>query len=125
MSDIQKPSQGSESAATAAETPKQLLANITAFAENARRLLKQGKALDLGPLEQRVDRFCRMLGAAPTTEREELRPSFLALIDEIGRLETELRGGHAETMRQIAQLNQGRRAADAYGNPGGPRRRDR
>jgi hypothetical protein len=112
-------------AAAVPETPKQLLANITAFAETARKLLKEGKSPDLGPLEQRVDRFCRMLGAAPTSEREALRPSFIALIDEIGRLESELRGNHAETMRQITQLNQGRRAADAYGNPGGARRRER
>ena len=113
MSDTPKP----------AETPKQALANITAFAETARRLLKDGKSLDLAPLEERVDRFCRMLGAAPTTEREALRPSFIALIDEIGRLESELRGSHADTMRQINQLSQGRRAADAYGKPGGRRER--
>lgn len=121
MSDTQKrtPRPGD---AAAAETPKQALASIAAFAETARRLLKDGKSLDLAPLEERVDRFCRMLGAAPTTERETLRPTFIALIDEIGRLESELRGNHADTMRQINQLTQGRRAADAYGHPGGGRR---
>ena len=124
MSDTPKTSPKPENIAAAVpETPKQLIANITAFAETARRLIKEGKSPDLGPLEQRVDRFCRMLGAAPTSEREELRPSFIALIDEIGRLETELRGNHADTIRQITQLNQGRRAADAYGKPGGGRQR--
>jgi hypothetical protein len=120
MSDTRKPATAPSEGVT--ETPKQALASITAFAETARRLLKEGKSPDLGPLEERVDRFCRMLGAAPTTEREALRPSFIALIDEIGRLESELRGSHADTMRQINQLTQGRRAADAYGNPGGGRR---
>lgn len=108
-----------------AESPHQALANITAFAETARKLLKEGKSVELAPLEERVDRFCRMLGAAPAAEREELRPSFLSLIDEIGRLERELREGHASTMRQINQLNQGRRAADAYGSASGAGRRDR
>ena len=126
MSDTQKPAGApSHSQTDAPETPKQALASITAFAETARRLFKEGKSLDLGPLEARVDRFCRMLGAAPASEREELRPSFIALIDEIGRLETELRDSHVEAMRQINQLNQGRRAADAYGNAGANRRRER
>jgi len=126
MSDTQKPAAApGESESGALETPRQALASITAFAETARRLFREGKSLDLGPLEERVDRFCRMLGAAPASEREELRPSFIALIDEIGRLESELRGSHDEAMRQINQLNQGRRAADAYGNAGADRRRER
>ncbi len=108
-----------------AETPQQALANITAFAETARKLLQEGKAVELAPLEERVDRFCRMLGAVPTAEREALRPTFLGLIDEISRLERDLREGHASTMQQINQLNQGRRAADAYGNAPGAGRRDR
>jgi len=108
-----------------AETPQQALASISAFAATARKLLQEGKAVELTPLEERVDRFCRMMGAVPTAEREALRPVFLSLIDEIGRLERDLRAGHASTMQQINQLNQGRRAADAYGSATGAGRRDR
>jgi hypothetical protein len=92
------------------------LCYLTGIAEAARRHLKAGELLDLTPLETRCEALCARLETVSGPERETLRAAFVALVDELNRLEAELKASRDATMREIGAATQRRRATTAYGN---------
>jgi hypothetical protein len=87
---------------------------ISNMIEAARRLIGEGHLVDLRLLESRVDGFCGSLRNVPTEMAAELRPAMLALIDELGRLEQEIRRIQTETAAKLGDTIARRRAATAY-----------
>lgn len=76
------------SSLAALQTEMQELAHIfTSF----RRLLREGTAIDLTGLDERIKEFCQRVEAADAAKRQALQTDFQALLDLLESLETELR----------------------------------
>ena len=56
-----------------------------------RRLLREGTAIDLTGLDERIKDFCQRVETAETAHRQALQVDFQALLDLLEALETELR----------------------------------
>jgi len=87
---------------------------LSTMIEAARQLIGEGHLVDLRLLESRVEKFCGSLRTVPADMAAELRPAMLSLIDDLGRLEQEIRRIHTETAAKLGDTAARRRAATAY-----------
>ncbi|MFQ5774576.1 MAG: hypothetical protein ACE5GS_08675 [Kiloniellaceae bacterium] len=92
----------------------------------ARAELDAGHAIDLSPLEERVNGLCARLKTLPADEGSALRPRVLALIDDFGHLARTIEA-RLEELRQDLGGAAGRvKALNAYGktsrSPGSSRK---
>lgn len=94
---------------------KEEIRQITGLVDAARRLVADGRMVELGRLEPRVEACCTRIRALPRAAAEEVRPVLMALLDEFGRLEQKMRKSQAEIAGQLGQAGMRRRAVTAYG----------
>lgn len=93
--------------------------HVTTLVDAARRLVEEGRTIELGQLEARIDACCAAVRDLPRgTETAEIRPAVTALLDEVGRLEGAIRKAQAEIGERLGQAGARRRALAAYGGGG-------
>ncbi len=88
---------------------------ISTMVDAARRLVAEGHLVALRQLESRVATFCTAIANTSSDAARELRPTMLALIDELGRLDAAVRQSQTETAAKLGETLARRRAATAYG----------
>ncbi len=86
---------------------------VASLIATARKLLGGGKRIDLSALEGKVAHLCECIKEAPSGDREELKTSVAAILDDLDRLETELRA-RIEEIGGTGEEAAPRQAADAY-----------
>lgn len=86
----------------------------------AQTLLGQGNTVDLEGLEAHVDQACSAIPRLPVQEREELKPTLVALIDGLNSLSDRLSVQHEELTGTLQNIGTRHRAVSAY-KPRDPR----
>lgn len=95
------------------------LQSINAFVSNARNQLRSGHVVDIGTLEERVDRACVALTALNPAQARGLKQQLLVLADEVNLLEAELRTYHDGLSKELQGLSNRQKATAAYGGKSG------
>ncbi len=90
------------------------LAEASTRIADARRVLAEGRAVDLGDLGERVDAACRDLVGLPAAEAREFQPRLMALYDDINGLAETLKREHDALKRTLGDLDARQRAQSAY-----------
>ena len=98
---------------TAGETAAEEANKVVSLIATARKLIGEGKRIDLAALEGKVARLCESVKEAPSGDREELKSAIAAILDDLDRLETELRARIVE-IGGIGDEETALKAADAY-----------
>lgn len=80
----------------------------------ARRLVASGYTIDLKGLDLEVGRLCEAIAKLPRDDRGGLKPSLVALTDELDRLGADLREHHDALSGELRSINRGSEAARAY-----------
>lgn len=80
----------------------------------ARRLVAAGYAVDLKGLDLEVGRLCEAIADIAPADRPPLKPSLVALTDELDRLGADLRTHHETLTGELRSINRGGEAARAY-----------
>jgi hypothetical protein len=93
---------------------------ISTMVDAARRLVAEGHLVDLRSLETRVATFCSAIANTSPDIAKQLRPTMLALVDELGRLDAAVRQSQTETAAKLGETLARRRAATAYGSSPAP-----
>jgi hypothetical protein len=86
---------------------------IAALIETARRVLADGKSVDLSALEDKVRVLCEAAHHAPATERQALKRSLGGIIDGLDALAADLTEHHRSLSEGLSD-DVRRRAAAAY-----------
>jgi hypothetical protein len=90
---------------------------VTALIETSRRMLADGRPIDLAALEGKVRALCEAATAAPAEERPRLKAVLAEIIDGLDRLTDDLTARHPGLAeRDDEDLR--RRALGAYGGDG-------
>lgn len=95
------------------------LQSINAFVSNARDQLRSGLVVDIGPLEERIDRACAALTSLTPSQARTFKQLLLVLADEVNLLESELRTYHDGLSKELQGLSQRQKATAAYGGKSG------
>jgi hypothetical protein len=90
------------------------LDGVMATVDAARRVLADGRAIDLMGLEARVAALCDTIGAQPESAASGYRPRLIALLDEVDRLRDDLEAQRAFLARELGTLAARRHAIVAY-----------
>ncbi|HEY6335505.1 MAG TPA: hypothetical protein VI113_06420 [Alphaproteobacteria bacterium] len=90
------------------------LDGVVATVDAARRVLADGRAVDLMGLEARVAALCDTIGAQPERVASHYRPRLIALLDEVDRLRSDLEVQRAILARELGTLAARRQAIGAY-----------
>lgn len=86
----------------------------------AQTLLRQGNTVDLQGLEAHVEQACSAIPNLPLNDREQLKPSLVALIDGLNLLSDRLAVQHEEITGTLQSIGTRHRAVSAY-KPRDPR----
>jgi hypothetical protein len=87
---------------------------VAATVDTARRVLADGRAVDLTGLEERVAALCTAIGAQPEPAAIGYRPRLIALLDDVDRLRSDLEAQRALLVRELGTLAARRQAIGAY-----------
>lgn len=93
----------------------QQLGNANGLVSEARRRLSEGSAEDMAELAAAIETCCRNIQDLAPAEGQQLRPGLVGLMDELNRLETELKQQRDRLEEHLASLATRRRAHAAYG----------
>lgn len=88
----------------------QQIQKVSTLITTARRLLKQGKSVDLSALEEKIDSLCALILKEPIAERQNLREVTQEILADLDGLNIELDAQHNQVTQQL-QRQQG------YANP--------
>jgi hypothetical protein len=91
------------------------LEGATTMVATARRILADGRGIDLAGLDGRVGQICERVRRLPEPAGHRFRPRLLALLDEVDRLGTDLEAQRAVVSRALADLATRKQAVVAYG----------
>ena len=80
-------------------------------------IVGDGRAVDLAGLEKQAETLCAKLRRAKPETAAELMPRLVNLIDDMDRLKAALLSQRGVLAREIAKLDDGRRATRAYTSP--------
>lgn len=86
----------------------------------AQTMLSQGNIVDLEGLETHVEEACSAIPGLPVADREELKPTLVALIDGLNLLSDRLSAQHEEISGTLQNIGTRHRAVSAY-KPRDPR----
>jgi len=86
---------------------------VTSLIDTARRLLGEGKSVDLAALEEKVETLCRAIRQAPTGEAKKLSEPLATLIDKLDGLAADLTRQH-QSLRAGAGGAISQQAVGAY-----------
>jgi len=81
----------------------------------ARRRLAEGTTEDIAQLAAAIETCCQGIQALAPSEGQQLRPGLVGLMDELNRLENELKHQRDRLEEHLASLATRRRAHAAYG----------
>ena len=81
----------------------------------ARRRLADGMAEDMAQLAAAIETCCQGIQALAPAEGQQLKPGLVGLMDELNRLEAELKQQRDRLEEHLASLATRRRAHAAYG----------
>ena len=96
------------------------LTEVSTVVDTAQTLLAKNELVDLGMLEARVEGLCDAIQSLPQSDRLELKPRLLNLIDSLTRLSSSLTETHRELSDQLQSTSNRQRAVSAYhGGSGG------
>jgi hypothetical protein len=87
----------------------------SALVEAVRRIVADGRAVDLAGLDSRIARLCRLAERLAPAEAMPFRARLIALLDDVDRLAGSLEAQRATIARELASVATRRRAATAYG----------
>lgn len=90
---------------------------VTSVIATARRLLSEGKLVDLSALEEKVRSVCQAIEAQPQKHPEKLQEAMLAAITDLDRLAEDIRQRFAGILQEPEEAPPARVAA-AYRKPG-------
>lgn len=97
------------------DTFKHDLQKAMSLVSTAKRMLRDGRLVDLSALEGHVRKLCEDAAALDAEDRATVKPNMLALMDELDRLHRKLADQHADLQKQLRGLAQTNRAMAAYG----------
>ena len=86
----------------------------------AQTLLNQGNTVDLEGLEAHVEQACSAIPGLPENDRQELKPTLVALIDGLNSLSERLSVQHEELTGTLQNIGTRHKAVSAY-KPRDPR----
>ena len=90
---------------------------LSLLADVSRRLVMDGRIVDLRSLSERVEALCGGLARQPAGHGPELRTALIGLMDELARLEAAVRRSQADAAGRLREIATLRRAVSAYGAP--------
>ena len=93
---------------------------VGAMVRGARQVLRESGAVDLSDLETRVAELCTRCRDLPRTRVNDYTSRLVNLMDELGKLEAEVKKQYTELKALLSGLNTRERATRAYGK--GPSR---
>ncbi len=85
------------------------------YIQAARHALEEGGGIDLKPLEQKINHFCKSLGELPPEQRDAMKQKAIALIDDLDHLAEDLRSQYSELSERLNKMSTHHRALNAYG----------
>ena len=111
-------------AAAHADRIRHSLSSLSTSVDVARRRADGGDIVELRDLDRAVAEICTAVGRLPLHERAGLKPSLMALIDELDKLAATLKRQHGLISESLRAQSSHHQAALAYGKaPSGPKRR--
>jgi hypothetical protein len=113
-----------KTATSRSEDIRRCLSSLAASVDIARRRVDGGDIVELRDLDRAVAEICTAVGYLPMSERPALKPSLVALIDELDKLSATLKRQHGQLADNLRAHSSHHHAAQAYGKaPNGPKRR--
>lgn len=110
---------GASSPSPAEQAIREELEKTAALISGARRLMAEGRSVDLSNLEERVKAVTEAVRAAPEDVAAGYKEHLSALLDILDVLEADLETQHA-VLEEGLRAIQHRAAHDAYGPKGKP-----
>ena len=93
--------------------------DLSLLVDVSRRLVADGRVVDLRSLSERIEALCAALNRQPAGHGAELRAALIGLMDDLARLEATIRKSQADAAGRLRELSTLRRALSAYGAPQG------
>ncbi len=97
------------------ETLERRFDEIDAMVRGARDVLRESGAVDLSDLETRVGELCDLCRRLPRGDANDYTARLVNLMDELAKLEEEVKRQYAELKEMLSGLNARERATRAYG----------
>ena len=95
-------------------TFQQELATALGLVARTRSSIEQGALPNLDPVMVALERVDDILGQLPAAASRKLRPSLMALLDEIGTLTNQLAGERARLAAELRDVGAHQHAENAY-----------
>jgi hypothetical protein len=102
---------------THTETLTRELTGISAIIAAARGMVKDGKAVNLQPLEAEMRRLCASIEVVPRADARNLEPRLLAVIDELDKLFSAITNKRDSLKNELQDISLRDRAVTAYSTP--------
>ena len=102
---------------TASQQIKSELEALGNQLSRARAKVDEGETVDLTPMEDAVQAICSVMSQFPDDEKQGLKSSLLAVLEELDQLTRLIRERLAELSNQLGETSDRRRAHSAYARP--------
>ena len=89
---------------------------VSEMVSAARRLLTEGKSVDLVALEHEVDDLCQAIHAKPPQNSREVRQALANIVNDLDSLEHEITEQHRQLEKNLAERTR-KLAIEAYSDP--------
>lgn len=100
---------------TEAQQVRDQLIDAATIIGAARSIIADGKLVDLGELESRINELCSALPAVPAGDREEIKGALIEMIEALDKLAAEIKERHGELAEGLKGVSTHKRAVSAYG----------
>ncbi|HLI13167.1 MAG TPA: hypothetical protein VKY65_16360 [Alphaproteobacteria bacterium] len=98
------------------------LEGMMALVTTARQIIADGRAVDLGGLQERMARVCDDVLALPAEKAAGFRARLIALLDEVDRLTGDLEAQRVVLAHALGEVSTRRQALVAYAKGGTARK---
>lgn len=88
---------------------------VTEHVSAAHSMVLAGRSVELTGFQERVETICKDIEKLPATERSQFEMPVVSLIDELNKLESELKTQQANLSEGLKAVSSRHRASSAYG----------
>ena len=96
--------------------PEVLLKQIWVEIDKKEEEIVEGKVIDLGDMEEKIQTLCRVLGSLPATEAQPFTNDLKQIMTTLARWSSLLEARKKDILQGVKQLNTQARAQTAYIN---------
>ncbi len=88
---------------------------VTDYISTAHAMAVAGRSVELSGFQERVEAVCKDIEKLPADKRSPFEMPVVSLIDELNKLEAEIKTQHANLREGLKAVSNRHRASSAYG----------